>query len=342
MSNYTSTILIITGPTAIGKTRLALELAKKFNGELISADSRQVYKYMDIGTGKDLPVNTKFNPPTGGQNLKLPGKSQKLRCGFYNINNIRVWGLDIVKPNYWFNVSDWVSYANMVISDIKKRDKLPIIVGGTGQYIRSLIEPPQTLNIPIDLKLRKSLEHCSVAVLKQKLMEFSLHKWLQMNDSDRHNPRRLIRAVEVALGKQKSIRQPADKTQKLDSKAQKLKYLAIGLEADRESINSGIDSRVDKRVRDGILEEIKLLLDKGYSWDLPSMSGSGYREFKQYFQSGKIYKLDTAIQRWKIDEHQYAKRQLTYLKKYLPDCFWFDVSASNWQSQVEKLVQKMV
>lgn len=156
-------LLIITGPTATGKTKLGVLLARKYNGEIISADSRQVYKYMDIATGKD--------------------KSE--------YGEIPVWGLDLVEPSYNFNVSDFVKFANEKINDVQQRGKLPIIVGGTALYIKALAEPPETLHIPKDEVLRLELEKLSIEELQKRLGEN------MMNASDVNNPRRLVRAIEV-------------------------------------------------------------------------------------------------------------------------------------------------
>lgn len=158
-------LLIITGPTASGKTALGIELAKKFNGEIISADSRQVYRGNDIETGKD--------------------------------RSFPQWGIDIVDPGTDFSVSDFVKYATQVINDIQKRGKLPIVVGGSGQYIKELLNPSETLNIPPNQKLRKKLNTLTLEQLQLELMAIDRKKWESMNESDKKNPRRLVRAIET-------------------------------------------------------------------------------------------------------------------------------------------------
>ena len=138
-------LLLICGPTATGKTHLALDLAKKFNGELISADSRQVYKGLDIGTGKDLPVNSKFQM----ENDKL---------GFYSINGVKVWGYDLVEPKREFSVAQYIKIANDIIKNIWERGKLPILIGGTGFYIQGIVDGIPRAQIPINNKLRNLLK----------------------------------------------------------------------------------------------------------------------------------------------------------------------------------------
>ncbi len=252
-----SKILIILGPTATGKTKLAVHLAKENNGEIISADSRQVYKGMDIVTGKD-----------------------KNEYG-----NVPVWGLDLVDPDYIFNVSDFIKFASQKIEDIESRGKLPIIVGGTALYIKSLLEPPETLNIPQDSKLRAELENLTVEQLQERLGENNL------NESDFKNPRRLIRAIET-------------KGKKSQTKKPEYDYKIINLVAPLDFIYEKINKRVDERLTAGAKRELESLLSQGYSFDLPSMTSLGYKD------------IDSP-DLWKLHERQYAKRQVTFIKKFL-------------------------
>lgn len=284
-------LLIITGPTATGKTALAIELAKKFNGEIISADSRQVYKHMDIGTGKDR--------------------------GEYIKNNIKIWGIDLVDPDYNFNVSDYVEYAAAAISDIQNRNKLPIIVGGTALYIKALLEPFETVNIPPDQKLRNKLSKYSVENLQKELIKLDNDKWKKMNISDRNNPRRLIRAIEVAesCGKYTGTKHIYKYTDNL----------ILYLTAANDYLYKRIDRRVDDRMKQGAIAEVQNLQKMGYSFDLPSLSASGYKEFRQYFlapssprfaiEAGPL-PLAPCIQKWKFNEHAYARRQVSFISKF--------------------------
>lgn len=319
-SDYTQNLLIVIGPTATGKTKLALELAKDYNGELISADSRQVYKYMNIGTGKDVPQTAIF---------QLQSKNGNLSIGYYEIEGVLLWGLDIVDPDYQFNVSDWVNYTKAIIEDAHRRGKLPIITGGTGQYINSLINSPESLNIPINPQLRRQLDGLFVQELQQKLMKINKIKWESMNVSDRQNPRRLVRAIEIAEYNHKN------QTPKVNADLKTQNVIILGLASSRKSINERIDIRVEHRMRFGMAEEVKQLVEKGYTWKLPSMKSLGYREFEFIATS-----LEERIKAWKISEHQYAKRQMLYLKKFFPQAKWFDISFPEWRGNVDKYLKE--
>src|SRR3989338_4426614 len=148
-------LLIICGPTAIGKTELGIFLSRKFNGEIVSADSRQVYKGMDIITGKDLPVNSKFEIAQWAPNSKLRVENQKLSVGYRLKDDIPIWLVDIVTPDYIFNVGEYALLVQKIIIDIWSRGKLPVVVGGTGFYIRAIIERIDTVIIPPDKSLRR-------------------------------------------------------------------------------------------------------------------------------------------------------------------------------------------
>ena len=265
-------ILIICGPTATGKTDLAAKLAKKFNGELISADSRQVYKGMDIVTGKDKPVG------------------------------VKIYGLDLVKPDEEFSVAHFVKSAATLINQIIQRRKLPIIVGGTGLYLNSLVKPPKTLAVKPDWQLRKELEKKTIKQLQQQLKKINPDKWQLMNHSDQLNPRRLIRAIEVA----RFLQGPAFALQRTDLK---FDTFWIGLMADKSTLDQRITERVKSRVKAGAIAEWRELKAK-YPATLPSMSGIGYRELPD-------------IEAWIRAEQQYVRRQLTWFKKN-KEIRWFD------------------
>lgn len=222
-------LLIIAGPTATGKTALAAGLAREFDGELVSADSRQVYRGMDLTTGKDRP-------------------------------DVPVWLYDVCNPDDQFSVSQWVMLARAAIADIRKRNKLPIVVGGTGLYIKALLEPFETMNIPPDPRLRTKLQSLSVPELQRMVGRGT------MNDSDWNNPRRLIRKIEVARVKKRTpVNQDA------------FDYLMIGLTAPLPVLYDRIDKRLEERVRAGLNKEAASLRAR-YSPDLPSMSAIGLNE----------------------------------------------------------------
>jgi tRNA dimethylallyltransferase len=267
-------LLVICGPTATGKTALAVTLAKKFNGELISADSRQVYKGMDIVTGKDRPASTRGESTRGGP-------------------DVPIWLYDVADPDEEFSVSHWVRLARAAIAGIAKRNKLPIVVGGTGLYIHALIHPFETINIPPNMRLRKKLQTMSVVELKAITMQGN------MNQSDWNNPRRLIRKIEIASSKKKALQGESLKS---------FDYLMIGLTAPMPILYKRIDERLKKRVRQGMKEEIDILIKK-YGRDLPSMTAIG------------------------VNEHAYARRQLTWFKREKGIC-WFDVTDRQMQDKV--------
>ncbi len=222
-------LLVICGPTATGKTALAATLAKKFNGELISADSRQVYKEMDLVTGKDRP-------------------------------DVPIWLYDIVNPDEEFSVSHWTKLANQKIADILERHKLPIVVGGSGLYIKALLYPFDTIDIPPNTALRARLYTLSVAELQAQTARGD------MNQSDWNNPRRLIRKIEIE--KSKRIFQ---------KKLQTFDYCLIGLTASLPILDKRIDKRFKERLRQGMNKEVEVLVQK-YGREFPSMSAIGLNE----------------------------------------------------------------
>jgi len=311
-------LLIVCGPTATGKSLLALKLAKKFGGEVVSADSRQIYRGMDIGTGKELPVNSKLKI----QNLKLGG--------YYKIDGVRIWGYDIADAKKGFSVAQYIKIAWEIIDNILARGKLPILVGGTGLYIKGVVDGIATAQVPPNLKLRKSLSEKNSEELFEILAQVDAMKAGSLNTSDRKNPRRLIRAIEVALNKSKI------KVQKTLLKAD---TLFVGLYAPKAVIGKRINLRVDSRTDLGIEKEIKSLLSSGVKWGSQAMDSLGYRQWKKYFENPGKALLQETIKSWKSEEHSYAKRQMTWFKKD-KRINWFDISTDSWEKNVEKLVEK--
>ncbi len=321
-------LLVICGPTATGKTALALRLASQFHGELISADSRQIYKGMDIGTGKDIGKN-----PALGAILKTKHGNKQIVLRSYIVQHIPLWFYDVVYPNEEFSVSHYQTCARRIINDIISRGKLPILVGGTGLYIQSIIEPFNTIEIPPDVDLRKELSEASTEQLQRNVKRSLPAVWEKLNESDRNNPRRLIRKLEI--GKHASIKSPLPKSAQYD-------YLMIGLKAENGILYSRIDSRVDERLKAGIIDEVSGLRKSGCSWSLPSMSGLGYREWKDYFE-GHLKDKETLkqqiIQQWKFDEHGFARRQLTWFKK-ISSIHWFDIKQTSYLADVTASVRQ--
>lgn len=322
-------LLVICGPTAVGKTVLALSLAKKLRGELVSADSRQVYQGMDIGTGKDLPKNAKFE----ARNSKLQIKNQNFFYGYYDIDKIKIWLLDLVKPDQVFSVSHYHEVAQKTIGEIRSRKKLPILVGGTGLYIRSITEPIETIDIPPDIKLRQTLASMSTAELIQLLEEKDPQRLVRMNQSDSRNPRRLIRAIEIVTSQKNEIPKSIQRT----GEKNRQDILFIGLFASSEVLKYRIDKRVEERMTQGAVEEVKSLLAHGYGWHLPSMSAIGYREWQDHFLGKRT--LKETVNLWKLHEYQYALRQLVWFKKN-QQIHWFDMTKPDSQQQIEESVRK--
>lgn len=287
-------LLVICGPTATGKTKLALGLSESLHGELISADSRQVYKGMDIGTGKDRP------------------------------KDITVWGLDIADPKEEFSVSEYQKFAREKILEIWKRGRLPILVGGTGFYISAVIDGIDTIAIPKDESLRKKLTTNNTDELFEILLHANSEKAKSLNDSDKRNPARLIRAIEVAKSKS-------------DAKDTELSadILFIGLRSDKTKLDNLIKARVEQRLSLGFEQEVEDLLARGVRWEDQSMKSLGYRQWRDY-KLGLMTK-ETAVSSWIREEQKYAKRQLTWFNRD-PRIVWFDIFEGHWQENVEKLV----
>ncbi len=325
-------LLVICGPTAVGKTSTGIKLAKKFDGEIISADSRQVYKGMDIGTGKDIKKSSKFNVQS----------SKKHDIGNYKINSVSVWLLDMAEPDCQVTVADWLAGAKKVVAIIRKKNKLPIVVGGTGFYIKALVDGIETIGIPPDEELRRQLNKLSVKDLQKRLKQLAPKVYQQLNKSDRHNPHRLIRKIEIAKAKAKSQHHGLSRSTGLLSDD----VLKVGLKAPRKFIYQRIDQRVEKRLKNGLLEEVKFLANK-YGWDAPGMNTLAYKEFKPLFTEVSIgihgfdkcspQALRGVLERWKYDEHAYARRQMTWYKKD-KDINWFDITKDQWFDDLIKMV----
>jgi tRNA dimethylallyltransferase len=283
-------MIIITGQTATGKTKLALELAKEYNGELINFDSRQMYKYLDIITGKDKDA----------------------------LNNVAIWLYDIVTPNQYFSSFDFVEKAKPIISDVIKRGNEPILVGGTYLYLKHLLYGIDDNNSPPNFKLREELNNKTVEELQNILKKLDVQLINQLNNSDKNNPRRLIRRIEICENVKKLKGLKVKKLKCFNIQTLKLlnlkttKFIGI-MYKNKEDLISSIKARVEKRLKQGAIKEVKSLLEKGYKETDPGMKTIGYQEIIQYL-NGKITK-EQAAEQWTNHEIQYAKRQLTFMKK---------------------------
>lgn len=316
-------LIVILGPTSTGKTDLALRLAEKFGGELISCDSRQVYIGLDIGTGK-LPTDlgSKMN------DLRI-----KKGIGFWEMNGIKIWMYDVISFRKQYTVADYVKDAKKVIKDIQKRKKLPIVVGGTGLYLKALLFGLPNLSIPLDHKLRKRLEKLSTTKLQEKLKNLSLKRWQSLNNSDNQNPRRLLRAIELEI-------QKPDKTLKRnEGLLQELDILKIGLTSTKDVLYKRSDQRVIRRIHQGMIKEAESLKQRGLSLKRMRQLGLEYGVLADYLD-GRIKEIRgdqglIKIMQYKI--HDYIRRQLTWFKKE-EDVNWFDIFKRNFLSELEKIV----
>ncbi len=314
-------ILVILGPTSTGKTDLALRLAKKFNGELISCDSRQVYIGLDIGTGK---------LPSGRWKIE-DGRCKKGK-GWWEINKVKIWMYDVISFKKQYTVADYVKDARVVIEDIQARLKVPIIVGGSGLYLRVLLSGLASLSIPYDEKLRKELERLTVDELQNRLKKVSMNRWRIMNNSDQQNPRRLIRAIEIKILKARKI----INLRQIQGKLPRSDILKIGLTAPRQLLYQKSDERVISRMKQGMVNETRFLRNKGLSLKRMKQLGLEYGILADFLE-GKIKQEEELIHVLQSKIHGFIRRQLTWFKKE-EEVRWFDVSKKDYQEQVENLV----
>jgi tRNA dimethylallyltransferase len=285
-------LIAIVGPTGIGKTRLALHLAKVFQGEIISADSRQVYRYMDIGTAKPTPEE---------------------------ISAVPHHQIDIVDPDEEFSLATYQEMAYKAIDDIHRRGKLPFLVGGTGLYVKAVLEGWRIPGVSPDKDFRYNIEkrinERSIDEIYQELVVTDPDAAAKI---DRRNVRRVIRALEVHAKAGQAFSKLGDKI------APAFIPFIIGLTAERSELYRRVDSRVDAMIKQGFVAEVENLLKKGYRLDLPSMSGIGYRQIGQFLK-GELA-LAEAIQKIKSETHRFIRHQYAWFRLADEKIHWFDVS----------------
>lgn len=276
------------GPTASGKSDLAIALAKKYDGEIISADSRQVYRGMDIGTGK-VPRDTRH---------------PKLDVGSYFSEGIRHHLLDVASPKRTYNVTHFIRDAKRAIADIKKRDKIPIICGGTGFWIQALVENNPFPAVKPNPILRKKLEKLSAEKLFRQLKKQDPRR---AKTIDPKNKIRLIRALEICevLG---TVPLPTT-----NYSLPATSYLAIVLNPTKNTLEKNIEIRLEKRFKQGMVAEVQKLRDSGLSWKRLESFGLEYKYVALFLQK-KISK-DEMTERLNFEIRHYAKRQLTWLRR---------------------------
>ena len=277
-------LCIITGPTGVGKTSLSLELAKSLNGEIISCDSMQIYKYMDIGTAKI--------------------KSEEMK-------DIPHYLVDLVYPDKDFTVSDFKIEAKRLITEINSRGKLPIVVGGTGLYINSLVYDLNFTKVAVDEDVREKYE----SIARERGLEY-LHGLLVKIDpisSEKINindKKRVIRALEIydITGKTMS---DYNKDFRKENNDYNLAFIALNM--DRLKLYEKINKRVDQMMDLGLLEEVRSILHRGYESSLIALQGIGYKEMIMHI-CGELT-LDETIELIKQKSRNYAKRQLTWFRR---------------------------
>ena len=284
-------LIILTGPTAVGKTDLSIKLSKSLNAEIISADSMQIYKYMDIGSAK---------------------VTKEEMDGVVN------YMIDEVTPDVPFSVSEFQMRSEKYIEEINKKGKNVLITGGTGLYLNSLIYnmdfAKSNANNEIREKLEQELADNGIDYMHEKLRGLDEEA---ANRIHKNNTKRVIRAIEVCMSGQKMNDFSKDLRYN-----EKYKPIIIVLNRDREVLYQRINKRVDIMLENGLLDEVKELLKMGYTKDMISMQGIGYKEMIKYLDGEYTY--DEAIEIIKRDSRRYAKRQLTWFKRY-QDAKWFDL-----------------
>lgn len=305
-------IIAIVGTTASGKTDWGIKLARKYNGEVISADSRTVYKEMNIGTAKpegekktaaELDLE-RLKPGAGIQEKGIRVKMEDLfQEKPFVVEGVPHWGFDLVNPDESFTVSDFKRYAEEKIRDIISRGKVPILVGGTGLYVKAIVDNLQFTDAKPNDALRKELETLSEDVLRARLSQLDP---VAYETVDIYNRRRITRAIEVI----ESTGKPLQEQQTQGDP--EFDVLQIGIDIHREVIYRRIEDRVDKMVAEGLVDEVRALRDK-YGCEVNAMTGIGYRQVCLFLEG--YIKLRDAIDLIKRDTRHYAKRQLTWFKR---------------------------
>jgi tRNA dimethylallyltransferase len=288
-------LVVIIGPTAVGKTEIAIHLAQRLNGEIVSADSRLFYRGMDIGTAKPTPAEQKIVP--------------------HHL-------IDVAEPDQPWSLAQFQRAANEAIMSIHSRRHLPFLVGGTGQFIRATIQDWEIPKIAPDHHLRNVLE-----VWAKQVTPLGLHSRLNTLDPeaaaqiDYRNLRRTVRAMEVIFST--GVRFSALRRQKASS----YNLFLLGLTLPREKLYQRVDARIQSMLDAGFIEEVKALLARGYSPDLPAFSAIGYREIIDYLQGQQT--LDESIAQMKRQTRIFIRRQANWFKPADPNIHWFMAKREN-------------
>ena len=284
-------VIAIVGPTAVGKSALALKLASAIGGEIVNADSRQVYRHMDIGTAK----------PSYSDQAIVPHHL-----------------VDIVDPDQNYSLALFIEQATAVIAEVHCRGNPALLVGGTGQYVWGLLDGWLVPKVPPDPELRRRLETKASDqgqdALYAELVSVDAEA---ANRIDPRNIRRIIRALEVQYSSPEGKKLPRKSPPDFDA-------VVIGLTLDRQILYDRIDARIDSMLTEGWVDEVRRLLSMGYGADLPSFSSVGYRELTDYLKGD--LSLDEAIEQTKFRTHRYARQQYTWFKLTDDRINWIDAS----------------
>jgi len=296
-------LIAIVGPTAVGKSALALQLAAEFRGEIVSADSRQIYRGMDIGTAK----------PTPAERQRVPHHL-----------------IDVVNPNQTFTLADYQQLAYAVIAQIHARGKVPFLVGGTGLYVRAVLEGLTIPRVQPNPELRRELEREDAATLYARLQQLDPNAAAKI---DPRNKRRVIRALEVC----QATGQPMSTLQK--TQPPPYRVLRIGLTLPREELYRRINARVEQMIAAGLVEEVRALLAHGYAPDVPAMSGLGYRHIAAYL-NGTLTR-EEAIRQLKRDTRRLVHHQYTWFRLDDPRIRWYNLAESG-EDEIRVLVTEFL
>jgi tRNA dimethylallyltransferase len=299
-------LLAIVGPTGVGKSQLALRLAQAFAGEIVNADSRQIYRYLDIGTAKPSPQERALVP--------------------HHL-------IDIVSPDENFSLAQYQQLALRAIENIQQRGKLPIVVGGSGQYVWSVLEGWGIPQVAPDPEFRQSLEEKAARGGEDELYdELSSVDPEAAQRIDPRNVRRTIRALEVY----RETETPFSQLQRRE--APPFNTLIIGLTTDREELYRRIDLRVDRMIEQGLVEEVKQLASRGFNFDMPAISSIGYKQIALFLKDEIT--LAVAIQQTKFETHRLARQQYTWFQLQDARIKWFDIQRTA-DIQITTLVNKL-
>ncbi len=310
---------IITGQTATGKTNRAITLANELNGEIINADARQIYKKLNIITGKDLNLTTgtfhkwkKLNHLDIGyyelkqtSNFQLPTTNLQLPATSYKLPPQVIWLYDLVDPRDSFSAFEFADVARLVIDDIISRGKTPVIVGGTYFYLKQLLYGTSTNGVQPNQTLRDTLSSKSIVELQQLLSEKNLILFRSLNNSERHNPQRLIRRIEIEMNDAPT--NPLQEPFPYDFEIEGYSFESKAL------LHARITNRVEERLKNGAIHEVERLIAAGYTLESPGLRTIGYYQIGQFLEGS----LDSEEMKeeWISKEVQYAKRQLTFMKR---------------------------